>query len=321
MNKFFACALILFGCSQSDTSPEKKEKLKLDESSIIREKAEIGEVEIIASLSPKSVEVGDSFVIELRVIAPKNRNIVMPPSQEALPFQIPSLAAGSLQESDREVSWQRYKVNATKPGQFRVPAMRVVSISNGEEKEMFSKELSFTVSMPQGELPAITKRDGKLKSSEWRVNLRYLWLAPILLIILVALYLWKMSLRRRAVAESSVDPFERALARIRELEAEGIPTAANADYWYVELSSIVREFIESNFGLKAPERTTEEFLREAKRSEALTSPVQASLSKFLSLCDRVKFAGHDPASDESKASLDFARTFVQESRTPQEVSS
>ena len=52
-----------------------------------------------------------------------------------------------------------------------------------------------------------------------------------------------------------------ALARLDELDLLG---KGDLEGYFVYLSAILREFVERRFGLRAPERTTEEFLREAQ---------------------------------------------------------
>ena len=82
----------------------------------------------------------------------------------------------------------------------------------------------------------------------------------------------------------------------------------------MELSDIVRRYIEARFGLRAPELTTEEFLAEAGRSADLTPSHRSLLSAFLERCDRVKFARYSPGDTESHEALQLARQFLRETR-------
>ena len=77
---------------------------------------------------------------------------------------------------------------------------------------------------------------------------------------------------------------------------------------------IVRRYLEGRYGVRAPELTTEEFLQEAQRAAALAANHRELLSAFLERCDRVKFAGYRPDSDESMATLKAARAFVEDTR-------
>ena len=90
------------------------------------------------------------------------------------------------------------------------------------------------------------------------------------------------------------------------------------DPWYVELSDIVRRYVEERFALRAPELTTEEFLFEAGRSAELSSSHRGLLSDFLERCDRVKFARYTPGADESRQAFEVAERFLAESRAPED---
>jgi hypothetical protein len=66
----------------------------------------------------------------------------------------------------------------------------------------------------------------------------------------------------------------------------------------VLVSDAVRLYLEERFAMRAPERTTEEFLVELGASDLLTSAQKGSLQAFLSACDLVKFARYEPGPAE-----------------------
>src|SRR5207302_7789553 len=107
-----------------------------------------------------------------------------------------------------------------------------------------------------------------------------------------ALALRALAHRRRRELQRSA--YDEAIAKLRALETLGAPSADTADAWFVELSSIVRAYLEHRYVIRAPELTTEEFLQEAARASSLTGEHRALLTQFLERCDRVKFAGSRP---------------------------
>ena len=118
--------------------------------------------------------------------------------------------------------------------------------------------------------------------------------------------------RRHAAERTRATAFERALRRLAVLEERGLPAEETVDAWYVELSDIVRRYIEDRHAVRAPELTTEEFLLEARRSVAFSAAHRDLLSAFLEGCDRVKFARYSPEQDESRNALEVARRFLTE---------
>ena len=84
--------------------------------------------------------------------------------------------------------------------------------------------------------------------------------------------------------------------------------------FYVELSAIVRRYLEDRFELRAPELTTEEFLEAVAASPDITSDHQQLLRSFLRQADLVKFAHTVPGEGAVEESLRSARRFLEETR-------
>ncbi len=84
------------------------------------------------------------------------------------------------------------------------------------------------------------------------------------------------------------------------------------EIFYVQLSAIVRQYVESRFGLRAPEMTTEEFLQVAIKAGMLSGAQRQLLQDFLSQCDLVKFARYQPQRAQAEAALEAALRFVEE---------
>jgi hypothetical protein len=80
--------------------------------------------------------------------------------------------------------------------------------------------------------------------------------------------------------------------------------------FYVELTAVVRRYIERTTGLHAPEQTTEEFLREAGAGDVIARDERQRLKDFLEAADLVKFAAHQPLSQDIEEAFRRARTFV-----------
>jgi hypothetical protein len=101
-----------------------------------------------------------------------------------------------------------------------------------------------------------------------------------------------------------------ALARLDGLE---LLETNDVEAYFVYVSAILREYIERRFGVRAPERTTQEFLAEASIAPALASH-RDLLADFLRQADAVKFALERPANDEARAARDTVRAFIDATR-------
>jgi hypothetical protein len=88
----------------------------------------------------------------------------------------------------------------------------------------------------------------------------------------------------------------------------------------VLVSDAVRLYLEERFGLRAPERTTDEFLVELGASDLLNSAQKDSLQQFLSACDLVKFARYEPGPPELQELYRSALRLVEETEPTQSSS-
>lgn len=135
--------------------------------------------------------------------------------------------------------------------------------------------------------------------------------AALLATIAFAFYRW-YTRKRPTKPERIVPPWETALQRLTALEAKGWREAGKIEAYYVELSAILRHYIEDRFDLHAPERTTPEFLAEASSSGVLTDDHQRMLASFLRYSDRVKFAKFEPTGDDAARNYADVKRFVEE---------
>ncbi len=112
---------------------------------------------------------------------------------------------------------------------------------------------------------------------------------------------------------------EVALAALGRLRTEGYLEQGKFEAYYVELSAIIRRYLEDGMKVRAPEMTTEEFLNTAAAANArLTSQQRRLLGEFLSQADLVKFARHLPTLEDTAAAYEAARRFIDETR-PQSI--
>ena len=98
------------------------------------------------------------------------------------------------------------------------------------------------------------------------------------------------------------------------LKAKDLPRFGKIKEYYIELSDIVRRYMENRFSFRAPEMTTEEFLYFLRESDSLNGAHKNSLKQFLNHCDLVKFAKYGPTGHEIDDSFNFAKKLVDETK-------
>lgn len=150
--------------------------------------------------------------------------------------------------------------------------------------------------------------------------LRSLLLVILVLALALALYVWRTG--RLPMFPRYVPPpkpaDEVAHERLARLKIEDLPGKGRVKEYYIELSDIIREYIENRFALKAPDMTTEEFLDSIRDSVELVGSIKDLLKDFLSRCDMVKFAKYGPTLLEMLDSFKAAERLVDETRPVEE---
>jgi hypothetical protein len=322
---FVACS----HAEDDDASPEVIEPTK----DAITKTTENGPVKATIKVWPGKPSLGDPIYARLEVDAPAGVSIDAPfqeaGDQRLGRFTIVGFTRDTVRKPDGgQTHIQTYTLEAPASGRQRVPPLRLemVDARTADREKAKAQEL-LTEEVPLEVAPVKTESvDAKLRDARGDLDPDVggmPWIAIVGIVSGIAvvfsgsiLAYRALAARRKIAAQRSA--YEIAVGKLVALEAGGAPASEQADAWFVELSAIVRQYLEQRFEIRAPELTTEEFLLVATNRPELTLEHRALLTSFLERCDRVKFAGYRPDADESLATLKAARAFVEDTRLREE---
>jgi len=114
----------------------------------------------------------------------------------------------------------------------------------------------------------------------------------------------------RRVREHRMSPIERAWVELDRLLKKGLPGRGRYKDFYVELTMVVRRYVQRKYGISAPHLTTEEFFAEPENSNTQTLENSNTLRRFLESADMVKFAGVEATPEMADAATDSARGYL-----------
>ena len=149
---------------------------------------------------------------------------------------------------------------------------------------------------PQKDLPPLS----------WKL-VGWIGLAILAVLAILVTLVWLARYIARRVKEHRMSPIERAWVELDRLLKKGLPGRGRYKDFYVELTMVVRRYIQRKYGIKAPHMTTEEFLRAAKPSD--------ELRRFLESADMVKFAGVEATPEMADDATDSARAYLKTDET------
>jgi hypothetical protein len=294
--------------------------------------AERGEVRLTVRAENDSIAAGDRVALTVTVEAPESVELEVPVMEGAVgPFAVREARTPPAElEDQRQRVRHHYELDTFAAGDQEIPPITVRYADRRPETlaregaamvgELVSAAVPVSVTSALGDDPALRDIRGAVEmpfGSGW-----WWWWLVGALVVIAAVGGWVAWSGRRRITER-VDPVVPAdvwaLAELSRLEAGDLVERGLFSEFYFALSGIVRVYIERRFGLRAPERTTEEFLREARSSRALSETHKDLLAGFLRAADLVKFARHEPSVSESRSALESARGFVEQTRPAPET--
>ncbi|MHC4235136.1 MAG: hypothetical protein ACYSUQ_08475 [Planctomycetota bacterium] len=278
------------------------------------ETATSGEVTLTVTTDRGQARVAEVVRLTLEATAPADVEVELPEVARQLEdFAVRDHGPVEMQTEDQTQVWRQWwDIDSNLSGERAVPAL-TAKFADGE---VTTAPLKIEViSAIEGEFDPTKFADiqGPVavpKPRSWVAA----YVAAAATLLLAALVWWMLRRRsaRLAVAAAPPPPHVWALQQLEALLAEKLIEAGRVQEFYFRISDLVRTYIELRFGLMAPERTTEEFLIEVRRSDVLRFGHKDLLGEFLTACDLVKFARHEPQGAEVGASIDAARSFIEQ---------
>ena len=115
----------------------------------------------------------------------------------------------------------------------------------------------------------------------------------------------------RQIRLMRMSPKERALRELATLLARDLIARNQVKEFYLELTMIVRRYIERRHKIRAPEQTTEEFLADVSRDPRFGPDVVKKLRDFLQAADLVKFAAYQPPAGAIDNATTTAKVYIE----------
>lgn len=269
---------------------------------------------ITVDAEPGSVDVGRDFFVTVTVTAPVGKTAQIPDLRDRFKgFQVAEdlMEEPESTEDGRTRTVMRWRlVPEPCAKRYRLAPFVVTVMPDGH---------SFYVNPVVFDPPPARKAvEGEMEILPMRDRDPFSWESTghysILLVGVVLLGLLAWWLIRRILLMVKIhrmSPIERALYELDVLLKKGLPGRGFFKDFYVELTMVVRRYIERRHAVRAPNLTTEEFLRAAQENAAFTPEVIVELQNFLESSDMVKFAGVEATPEMTDAATKKARNYLE----------
>ena len=295
----------------------------------VRSEVTRGPVQLTVEVAPQELQLSDEPKLTLTIRAEQGVRVVKPPFGAALgDFQIRDFYEPEPEtDGASEVLRQVYTLEPTRAGTLSIAPIAVRffderSAGDGKEYTVESEALTVEVSTMLADtapsLADLRPPTGPVALPGRSVG-RWWWAITILLLCsLAGAIVWKLC-RKRETSEPHLSPQEMAWLELAQIIERKL-AEVDVKEFYVELTGVVRRYIERSTGVHAPEQTTEEFLREIVDGAVFRADDQQRLRDFLESADLVKFAAFQPNAADIEASFERAQEFIRLQRSaPPEV--
>lgn len=215
-------------------------------------------------------------------------------------------------------SWQRIdklKIMTFMDGKVEIPALAAnFQVPGKPPVEYRSAVVTIEVEPKvnkKGELEASLH---DIKNPIWMVSFWHILLALLVAAVLlvgIAWYSKKAGLLGGAKNLEPIRPPEDvARERLKSLKESDLLAQGNFKAYYIELTDILRHYLEGRYSISAPDRTTAELMKELKR--ILERKDILTLRDLLERSDMIKFAKGSPDSKEIEIDWNVVKEFVEQ---------
>jgi hypothetical protein len=274
---------------------------------------------ITTAVDRTSATVGDRITMTVTVEHPAGTRVAWPDSLDLAPFEaLDARIAPTTQADGTARSTATFTLAAFELGELEIPSFDVEVVGTGGESETLSTEAWGVEIVSVGVDESGDIRDIRGPLSIPMSLLRMLLLALVPLLLVALLYTLARRLRSRDEEPEPARPalerpaHEIALEALAALEGSGMLERGEVKEYHIDVSDILRTYVERRFRVDALEMTTREVLQGLER-EGVDDSFREGLSAFLDQCDMVKFAKVRPGPDQSRQVLELGRRIVQRS--------
>ncbi|MCF7972595.1 MAG: BatD family protein [Phycisphaerae bacterium] len=312
-------ALGLAGCDKSGPSSEHK-------AFAIDQEVPRGPLTVHVRVDSNSVSIAQTLTVELEAAIQPGYTVKMPSVDRLLEqFGIVDRDAfgEKLDQDMRTVKTVRYELEPFLTGTYDIPAFQFEFSDVNDPNKTYTLDtepipVEITSLLGEDRDNLVISDIEDVVTLPTQIKWLWIWVSVACWLVVVGLIVLMVYLKKRhipKIVRLFKPAHEIAYERLRRLVLENLIDSGQIKTFYERISTILRHYIEDRFHLKAPERTTEEFLQELKHSPVLPDSDKQDLAEFLNHCDLVKFAKHEPTKEQIQKTFDLVKGFIEKTKS------
>jgi len=287
-----------------------------------------GDISLKLEATPDKVSPAEDLMMTLTVEAPSSLAVTLPDLRDRFSgFATAEDFATDPVEANGKMR-QTYRWRLTPEPAAKRYRLAPFAVETRDKRSVPAQRSTFAtkpVLFPcEGARPVVTGDPEVNPEPEWippTAKTVTLWIfAALAGLAALAAILYGLTKLSRRVREYRMSPVERAIAELQRLLSRNLPARGLYKEFYIELTMVVRRYIERTHGIRAPEQTTQEFLAAAANQRTFTPEVIAQLRTFLESADLVKFAGQEATTSMTEDATSKARIYIEKDASASDAS-
>jgi hypothetical protein len=310
------CFALFSSCKKEDAGKEVQDK----KPEKIHETIERGPAKVTLEADKKEITIAEQVNLSISIDIDEEYEIELPSFGDKLEqFGIVDYhtTQPELKGDKRKIITRTYILEPFLSGDYAIKPMKIMFFKKGDKEKHSMETPEVTI-----KVTSLLPKDIKdLKLNDIIPPLPYprsymVWLwggagAGILILLAIGIYFYRKRFMRMDAIEIRLKAHEMAYNELKALVDKNLIEKGEIKEFYLRLSTIVRRYIENRFGLRAPEQTTEEFLKGLENVQDFPAEYKPLLNNFLRHCDLVKFARFTPETKDIQGSFDSCKAFIQ----------
>lgn len=297
-------------------------------------------VSVNATVQPSEILIGEHALINLQVIAPKDKEILFPVYRDSIVGGLEVLSMGNpdttISDNVRTIN-MKYLVTSFDSTLYYIPSMPVSDGIDTIESNSFGLKvtapelsdstLAYLEKMNAGQTDSIDFVQLQLSDIKpiqkppfvWKDLLSLLWIpATIILLLAILGAIIYLIIRKNRRGYFFTPPpvlpaHVRAITSLDKIKTEKIWQQERYKEFYTQLTDVLRRYIHERYGINSLEMTSGEILT-IIRTKAEEDSVYENLKQVLTIADLVKFAKHKPFIDENDLSMINSYFFINQTK-------
>ncbi|MGN6179370.1 MAG: hypothetical protein ACTHNW_09325 [Mucilaginibacter sp.] len=280
-------------------------------------------VKVEAKVDRVSVPMGDQTTLRLIAHVPAKSEIQFPVIADSIgKIRIVKMSADSTADKDdpnTQVISHNYTITGFNAGTYTIPAYTFHTKTGAYTTDSLVVQFK-PVAVDTTKAFYDIKQPLAVDYNWWDwIKDHWIWVVSGLVLILVVIYItWYVSRRyeKKPIFQAVkvvLTTDQIAMNKLNELRAKNLWQNGDVKTFYIELTDILREYLEKRYAIQALEQTTEEIFASLKPKQ-LPADASGKLKDILVLADLVKFAKEKPVGPENEQSMTNAVDFVQQTK-------